>query len=154
MEGHPLSAVRDCLFNVFAATTPPPSTHTHTTGGRSSIRNLRTSHAVVTGTHLTRDSNVQCVQMKGEGRQSHLRFVLYYYVTLMRNMVRLKHSKPSVPSKSHLVNYVDELLRSQLQGVGNWDILNIVVFYDTTLCWLDMYQNTLHHICILYRVFQ
>jgi hypothetical protein len=42
--GDPLSAVRDCLFNTFA-------TILHI-GGRSSIRNLRTRHAVVTGTHL------------------------------------------------------------------------------------------------------
>ena len=42
-EDHPLSAVRDS-FNIFAATL-----HIE---GRSSIRNLRTRHDVVTGTHL------------------------------------------------------------------------------------------------------
>ena len=41
LEDHPLSAVHDCLFNLFAATLH--------IGGRSSIRNLRTRHAVVTG---------------------------------------------------------------------------------------------------------
>ena len=40
---HPLSAVSDCLFNIFAV-------NLHI-GGRSSICNLRTRHAVVTGTH-------------------------------------------------------------------------------------------------------
>jgi hypothetical protein len=40
LEDHPLSAVRDCLFNIFAATLH--------IGGRSYIRNLRTRHAVVT----------------------------------------------------------------------------------------------------------
>ena len=45
LEDHPSSAVRDCLFNLFAATLH--------IGGRSSIRNLRTRHALVTGTHLT-----------------------------------------------------------------------------------------------------
>ena len=45
LEDHPSSAVRDCLFNLFAATLH--------IGGRSSIRNMRTRHAVVTGTHLT-----------------------------------------------------------------------------------------------------
>jgi len=45
LEDHPLSAVRDCLFNTFA-TTPH-------IGGRSSIRNLRTRHAVVTGARLS-----------------------------------------------------------------------------------------------------
>ena len=43
LKDRPSSAVRDCLFNIFAATLP--------IGGRSSIRNLRTRHAVVTGTH-------------------------------------------------------------------------------------------------------
>ena len=43
LEDHPLSAVRDCLFNLFAATLH--------IGDRSSIRNLKTRHAVVTGTH-------------------------------------------------------------------------------------------------------
>ena len=43
MEDYPLSAVVDCVFNLFAATLH--------IGGRSSIRNLRTRHAVVTGTH-------------------------------------------------------------------------------------------------------
>ena len=50
LEDHPLSTVRDCLFNIFAATLH--------TGGHSSIRNLRTRHAVVTGTyrmHLAQD---------------------------------------------------------------------------------------------------
>ena len=40
-EDHPLSAVRDCLFNILATTLH--------TGGRSSNRNLRTRHAVVKG---------------------------------------------------------------------------------------------------------
>ena len=43
LEDHPLSSVRDCLFNLFAATLH--------IGGRSSIRNLTTRYAVVTGTH-------------------------------------------------------------------------------------------------------
>ena len=38
LEDYPSSAVRDCLFNLFAATLH--------IGGRSSIRNLRTRHAV------------------------------------------------------------------------------------------------------------
>ena len=45
LEDHLLSAVHDCLFNLFVATLH--------IGGRSSIRNLRTRHAVVTGTHYT-----------------------------------------------------------------------------------------------------
>jgi hypothetical protein len=45
LENHPLSAVRDCLLNIFAVTL-----HIE---GRYSIRNLRTRHAVVTGTYLS-----------------------------------------------------------------------------------------------------
>ena len=51
LEYHPLSADRDCLFNIFAATLH--------IGGHSSIHNLRTCHAVVTGTHL---SWLYCIQ--------------------------------------------------------------------------------------------
>jgi len=43
LEHHPSSDVRECLFNLFAATL--------LIGGRSSIRNLRTRHAVMTGAH-------------------------------------------------------------------------------------------------------
>jgi len=43
LEDHPLSVVRYCLFNVFAASR-----------GGSSIRNLKAPHAVVTGTDLSR----------------------------------------------------------------------------------------------------
>ena len=45
LEGHPLSAVRDCLFNTFTATLH--------IGGRSCIRNLKLRHAVVTGTNVS-----------------------------------------------------------------------------------------------------
>jgi hypothetical protein len=44
LEDQTLSAVRECLFNIFAATLH--------IGGCSSIRNLRTRHAMATGTHL------------------------------------------------------------------------------------------------------
>jgi hypothetical protein len=43
LEDHPVPAVRDWLFSIFAATLH--------TGGRFSTRNLRMRHAVVKGTH-------------------------------------------------------------------------------------------------------
>jgi hypothetical protein len=43
LVNHPLSAARDCLFNIFTTTLH--------IGDCSCIRNLRTRHAVVTGTH-------------------------------------------------------------------------------------------------------
>jgi len=45
LEDHHLSAVHECLFNIFAATLH--------IGGHSSIRNLSMCHAAVTGTHLS-----------------------------------------------------------------------------------------------------
>jgi len=44
LEDHPSFSVRGGLFNLFTATLH--------VGGRSSIRNPRTRHAVVTGTHI------------------------------------------------------------------------------------------------------
>jgi hypothetical protein len=46
LEDHPLLAVHDCLFNIFVVTL--------SIGRRSSIRNLRTPQAVVTGNQLSR----------------------------------------------------------------------------------------------------
>ena len=52
LEDHPLSAVRDCLFNIFAATVR--------IGGCSFIHNLRTRHAEVKGTHLSHGVKAEC----------------------------------------------------------------------------------------------
>ena len=70
--GPPLSAVRDCLFNIFAATLQ--------IGGRSSIRNARTRHATVTGTHLSRDINFILIknQLYQNHRISHVSFLTFY----------------------------------------------------------------------------
>jgi len=45
LQDHRLSAVCDCLYNIF-----PPTLHI---GGRFAIRNLKTHHSMVTGTHLS-----------------------------------------------------------------------------------------------------
>jgi hypothetical protein len=66
LEYHPLSAVRDCIFSIFAATLH--------IGGRSSIRNRRTRHAVMTGAHLTLGSHVlECCQITFINYDSHRR---------------------------------------------------------------------------------
>jgi hypothetical protein len=52
VKNHPFSVVRDCFFHLFAATLH--------VGGGSSIRNLRTSHAVVTP-RLQSSSSPNCI---------------------------------------------------------------------------------------------
>jgi len=54
LEDHPLSAVRNCLFNIFAVT--------FHTGGHFSICNLRTCHVVVAGTHLSREFQITVIK--------------------------------------------------------------------------------------------
>jgi len=54
LEDHTFWNVRDYLFNMFATTVH--------IGGRSSIRNLKTRHAVVTGTHLSRGKCAKVVE--------------------------------------------------------------------------------------------
>jgi hypothetical protein len=62
LEDHPLSAVRDCLFKIFAVTLH--------NGGRPSIRNLRTRHAVATGTLYSRNTTTTTTTTttKGKGK--------------------------------------------------------------------------------------
>jgi hypothetical protein len=73
LEDHPLLAVSDCLFNIFAATLH--------IWGRFCIRNLRTRHAVVTGTHLSRSNTIPDIR-------------LYFNITLKSHvrMWRIEHS--------------------------------------------------------------
>jgi len=59
LEDHPSSAVRDYLFNIFAATFQIGGG-----GGRSSIRNLRTHHAMLTGKHLYRLIGLKKISFK------------------------------------------------------------------------------------------
>ena len=80
LEDHPLSALGDCLFNIFAATL-----HTR---GCSSIRNLRSRHPVVTGAQLSRqewtvslkkvfkESSSACINQRKEGATRKL----YYFL--------------------------------------------------------------------------
>jgi hypothetical protein len=88
LEDHTLSAVRDCLFNIFAATL-------HIVG-RSSIRNLRKCHAVVTSTPLSHGF------MLLKDYQSHKQNVVWCMGNLLvpsvfcLNTVKCNHSSSSV----------------------------------------------------------
>jgi hypothetical protein len=78
-KDHPLSAVHDCLFNVSAATLH--------IGGRSSIRNLRTCHAMVTGTHLSRP--VRCICIKAVTHITCYQFIHgYMFLLQLRTVIR------------------------------------------------------------------
>jgi hypothetical protein len=56
LEYHPLSDVCGCLFNVFTANLQA--------GGRPSICDLRTRHAVVTGTHLDASNELRTFSVR------------------------------------------------------------------------------------------
>ena len=79
LEDHPLSAVHDCLFNLFAA-----ALHI---GSRSSIRNLRTRHAVVTGTHYTWDLYLCSPYMSSWRGQGKVIFLIAYDHPVLRRRV-------------------------------------------------------------------
>jgi hypothetical protein len=58
LEDHPVSAFRECLFNIFPDTL--------LIGGHSSVHNLRMCHAVVTGTHLSHGITQQADTSTGQ----------------------------------------------------------------------------------------
>ena len=78
LEDHPSSAVRDCLFNLFAAAL--------LNGGRSSIRNLRTRHAVVTGTHYIDETKV--IRVKIQRNISYFLHELPYFLLFSINKIK------------------------------------------------------------------
>jgi hypothetical protein len=69
LEDHPSSAVRDCLFNLFAA-----ALHIR---GRSSIRNLKTRHAVVTITNKKRGRGVAREYYGSPSYDGHVIYYIY-----------------------------------------------------------------------------
>jgi len=76
LEDHPSSAVRGCLFNLFTATLH--------IGGRSSIRNPRTRHAVVTGTHIHGHLSVTVVNTEITATSTSGRTMLQLNLLLLR----------------------------------------------------------------------
>jgi len=78
LEGNPLSPMRDCLFNIFAAT--------RHFGGRSSIRNLRTRHVVMTGTHLSRTVKYSYIYVKKFFNKLHVSAQKVHYQALYKCM--------------------------------------------------------------------
>jgi hypothetical protein len=89
---HPLSAVRDCIVNIFTATLH--------TAGRSSIRNLKTRHALLTGTHsshmgLTNWYNPKCFSPQGAT------FRKYWYILWAGSKMYVSRCKH--PIKEHRV---------------------------------------------------
>ena len=76
LEDHPLSDVRDCLFSIFAATLH--------IGDRSSIRNLRTRHAVVTGNHQNIVRVIKSRRMRWAGHVARMGERIGAYRVLVR----------------------------------------------------------------------
>ena len=72
---HPSSTVRGCLFNLFTATLH--------IGGRSSIRNPRNRHAVVTGPHIHGHKYVHTYSAKINWGLSHKALQTIYVVGIL-----------------------------------------------------------------------
>jgi len=68
LEYHPLSAVLDCLFNIFAVTIH--------IGGRSSIHNLSARHAEMKRTHLSWTPDCR----ESEDQNTPNQIILMYYL--------------------------------------------------------------------------
>jgi hypothetical protein len=86
-EDHLLSALRDCVFNISAAVLH--------IGGRSSLRNLRTRHAVVTGTRLSwSDHSPKRNTLSSEPSVGNPTFIGVYYLQV-RDCCQLAQQVPT-----------------------------------------------------------
>jgi hypothetical protein len=113
LEDHPFLAVCNCLFNIFAATL-----HIR---GRSSIHNLRTRHAVVTGTHLS------CIC-------NNLKHIRELWKTHNGNKMRIQCCCTSVQSifcsSKYLVPYVQDVYKN-----ANRSSQKCTISTKTPRCW-------------------
>jgi hypothetical protein len=107
LEDQPSSAVRECLFNLYAATL--------LIGGRSSIRNTRTLHAVVKATHY---------MGAGDGLYLYvvepLRTILLLFGNRLRwfnfNLLKASEKKDIVRSKVILLTESERQLCERVRG--------------------------------------
>jgi len=106
LEDHTLSAVRDCLFNTFAATLH--------TGGRSSIRNLRTHHLVFWD--LTPCNWYIRAAVSGESASSFCRVLLIHEYWNLDTHFRGKKVKVSLYTLSRRVGRVELQLQVSLSS--------------------------------------
>jgi hypothetical protein len=81
LQDYPLSAVRDCLFNIFAATLH--------IGYRSFVRTLRTRHAVVTGTTYHGQIWLKCEGKNPNALLGDLS--AFMFVIAIRNWIEMKY---------------------------------------------------------------
>jgi hypothetical protein len=82
--GPPLVGFRDCLFSIFAAALQ--------IGGLSSIRNLRTFHTLVTGTHLSHGKFGTRIKKMQIFLQAYIR-AKYFVKSTFRNMATMQNFK-------------------------------------------------------------
>ena len=85
VQDHPLSAARDCSFNIFA-------TFLHI-GDRSSILNLRTRHATLTATHLSHNREALLVARKEIGQEANVDWTKYMVMSRDQNAGGSHHRK-------------------------------------------------------------
>ena len=105
LEDHPSSAGLPCLFNLFTATLH--------IGGRSSIRNLRTRHAVVTGIHIRGKEHPTFDKMKAGwiGR------ILLWNSLLKRFTVREGKTKENIAGARKEEEYVSSYWISLMEKI-------------------------------------
>ena len=82
LDGHPLSAVRDCLFNIF--------TSTLRTGACSSIRKLRTCHAIVTGTQFSWNCTIDICW-----KETIMKLCILIFYVFVRSLLPFRTKYPS-----------------------------------------------------------
>jgi len=118
LEDHLVSAVRDCLFNILAATLH--------IGGRSSICNLRTRHAVVTGTHLS--WNIDCLED-----------------VILNSTIQYQHGVHNIASCSRTNNSRMETVRYIInKSYSMLNLRNIIVCYVYQKCTQEGTNRTYH----------
>jgi hypothetical protein len=140
LEDHPSSAFRDCLFNLFAAT--------QHTGGLSFIRNLRTRHAMVTGTHLHWQSAINIfitsrsllLRMRNvsdkncrENQNTHFIFENFFFsknLTFMRYCWKIEHRQGQAS--------IDSMVLAQCT-LDNWGYKHILRICNTFCLYTAMF---------------
>jgi hypothetical protein len=127
LEDHPLSDVRDCLFTTFAATLR--------IGGCSSIRSLRTCHAVVTGNH-------------------HGYIILLLYYTMLYYITYLLHGAESLLRSWPVFAANQEIPRILWNPKVFLPYSQVPALYYIILYYIILYHIILYYIILYYIIYK
>jgi hypothetical protein len=125
LEDHRLSAIRECLFNIFAATLR--------IGVCSFIWNFRRCHTMLTGTILSRSSQHCCFYQKLQLKEGLRVAVMWHKMWKTAAKVTTATSKYSLYTITHIQSYMCCVIGANIMKHFPYRLISVYLQHSTLL---------------------